>query len=178
MKMFKDYDVSFFGLKEGTHYFEYKIEKSFFEAFDFDEFLDANLLVQLNLIKKNTMLDLKLSTSGTVKVSCDITNEPYEETLAGELNIVVKSGEEYNDDNDEILIIPHGQHQVNIAQFIYEMIVLSIPKKKIHPGIIDGTLKSDILEKLEELEPKENKNLNKIDPRWDDLKKLLTDKNK
>jgi uncharacterized metal-binding protein YceD (DUF177 family) len=178
MKMFKDYDVSFIGLKDGTHYFEYKIEKSFFEAFDFDEFLDTNLLVELNLIKKNTMLELKFSTNGTIQVSCDITNEPYDETLVGELNIVVKFGEEYNDDNDEILIIPHGQHQVNIAQFIYEMIVLSVPKKKIHPGIIDGTLKSDILEKLEELKPKEKKNLNKIDPRWDDLKKLLTDKNK
>jgi len=92
--------------------------------------------------------------------------------------MVVKFGEELNDDNDEILIIPHGEHQINVSQFIYEMIVLSIPRKKIHPGINDGTLKSDILEKLEELKPKEKKNLNEIDPRWEDLKKLLIDKNK
>jgi DUF177 domain-containing protein len=177
MKLLNEYEVSFFGLKEGTHHFEYKIEKSFFEAFKYDEILDINLLVELNFIKKNTLLELQFSTDGTVKVLCDVTNEPYDQAIIGALNIVIKFGEEYNDDNDEILIIPHGDHKLNVAQFIYEMIVLSIPKKKRHPGIDDGTLKSDILEKLEELKPKGKMNLNEIDPRWDDLKKLLTDKN-
>ncbi len=177
MKLFNEYEVSFFGLKEGKHQFEYKIEKSFFEAFKYDEIIDTNLLVELNFIKKNTLLELQFSANGTVRVLCDVTNEPYNQTIVGTLSMVVKFGEEYNDDNDEILIIPHGDYKLNVAQFIYEMIVLSIPKKKIHPGINDGTLKSDILEKLEELKPRGKKNLNEIDPRWDDLKKLLTDKN-
>ncbi len=177
MKMFKEYEVSFFGLKEGTHYFEYKIEKSFFEAFNYEEFLETNLLVELNFIKKGTLFELEFSANGTVKVLCDISNEPYDQPIDASLKMVVKFGEELNDDNDEILIIPHGEHQINVSQFIYEMIVLSIPRKKIHPGINDGTLKSDILEKLEELKPKEKKNLNEIDPRWEDLKKLLIDKN-
>ena len=34
---------------------------------------------------------------------------------------------------------------------IYEMIVLAIPAKIVHPGIADGTLKSDILKKLESI---------------------------
>ena len=51
-------------------------------------------------------------------------------------------------DDDEILILPHGSHEIQIAQYIYEMIVLSVPQKKVHPGIADGTLKSEILEKL------------------------------
>lgn len=176
-RILTDYDVSFFGLKDGNHYFEYKIEKQFFEAFGYDEFLDADLLVKLNFIKKSTLIELHFSTNGTVKVACDVTNEPFDLPIDGELELVVKFGDEFNDDNEEILIIPHGEHQINVAQFIYEMIVLAVPNKKIHPGIEDGTLQSDILEKLEELQPKENKNLNEIDPRWEDLKKLLTDKN-
>ena len=91
--------------------------------------------------------------------------------------LLVKFGESYNDEDDEILILPHGEHQVNIAQYIYEMIVLSVPSKRIHPGVLDGTLNSEVLKKLEELRPKENKkDKNKIDPRWEVLKKLLTDK--
>jgi hypothetical protein len=31
---------------------------------------------------------------------------------------VVNFGEEYNDDNDELLILQHGEYQVNIAQYI------------------------------------------------------------
>jgi uncharacterized metal-binding protein YceD (DUF177 family) len=92
---------------------------------------------------------------------------------------VVKFGESYNDDNEEILIIPHGEYQINVAQYIYELIVLAVPIKKVHPGIEDGSLDSDILKKLKELSPKEkteDKNTEETDPRWDTLKKLLTDK--
>ena len=52
------------------------------------------------------------------------------------------------------------------------MIVLSLPTKKIHPGIIDGTLKTDIIDKLKELQPNKEQNNNSIDPRWDKLKGL------
>ena len=54
-----------------------------------------------------------------------------------------------------------------------------MPIKKVHPGIEDGSLDSDILKKLKELSPKEkteDKNTEETDPRWDTLKKLLTDK--
>jgi uncharacterized metal-binding protein YceD (DUF177 family) len=61
------------------------------------------------------------------------------------------------------------------------MIVLSIPLRRVHPGIKDGTLKSDVLDKLNELKVKEKKTdktqkEENIDPRWDKLKQLLTDK--
>ena len=75
------------------------------------------------------------------------------------------------------MIIPHSEYQINIAQYVYEMLVLSVPLKKVHPGVLDGTLKSEVLDKLEELQPKDTKeNKEDIDPRWDALKKLLTDK--
>ena len=54
-----------------------------------------------------------------------------------------------------------------------------MPNKRVHPGVEDGTLKSDILDKLEELSiPDKEKQEDKeeTDPRWDSLKKLLTDK--
>ena len=79
-----------------------------------------------------------------------------------------------------LLILPHGSYEANIQQYIYESIVLGLPSRRIHPGIEDGTLKSDILDKLEELSPKgiddKHDSKGEIDPRWDTLKKLLTDK--
>jgi uncharacterized metal-binding protein YceD (DUF177 family) len=57
------------------------------------------------------------------------------------------------------------------------MIVLAVPQKRVHPGVLDGSLKSELLDKLEELKPKETKDNNdNTDPRWDALKNLLTDK--
>ena len=66
---------------------------------------------------------------------------------------------------------------MNIAQYIYEMIVLAVPQKRVHPGVLDGTLQSEALDRLEELHPKDVKeDSESTDPRWDALKKLLTDK--
>jgi uncharacterized metal-binding protein YceD (DUF177 family) len=93
--------------------------------------------------------------------------------------LVVNFGDDFNDENEEILILPHGEYEINIAQYIYELIVLSMPSRRIHPGLKDGTLNSEILDKLEELRPKSLEDKNKtqdIDPRWHKLKKLITDK--
>ena len=124
------------------------------------------------------MLEFTLNFSGTVNVNCDVTNEPYDQQINGDYHFVVKFGEVYNDENEDILILPHGAHEVNIQQYIYESIVLAVPAKRVHPGVEDGSLKSEILDKLEELTPdgSEDSENSETDPRWDNLKKLLTDK--
>ncbi len=172
----KEYYIPFSGLKQGKHRFDYIIENKFFESFGYNEFNDAHIKLNVLLNKTSTMLELDFVADGTVNVDCDLTSEPYDQPIASELRLVVKFGDDFNDEDDEILIIPHGEHQVNIAQYIYEMLVLAVPQKRVHPGIADGTLKSDVLDRLVELEPKESKDKKDNDPRWDALKKLLTDK--
>ncbi|MDO1512787.1 DUF177 domain-containing protein [Maribacter confluentis] len=173
----KEFNIPFSGLKQGKHHFNYQIDNTFFDSFGYDEFNAANVNLDVVLYKSSTMLELDLEASGTVNVNCDITSEPYEQPIDGELHLVVKFGEEFNDEDDEILILPHGEHQLNIAQYVYEMLVLAVPQKRIHPGIEDGTLQSEVLDRLNELRPKEKRtDKEENDPRWDELKKLLTDK--
>ena len=119
------------------------------------------------------MLELNFKATGTVNVPCDVTTEPFDLLIDSEFHLVVKFGEIDNQDDDELLILPHGSHQIDVAQYIYEMIVLSVPQKKVHPGIENGTLKSEILEKLKDLEPQEKPPSDDTDPRWDKLKDLL-----
>ena len=179
MKKLKDFTIQFVGLSIGRHLFEYGIDKTFFEEFEYDELNDIDVQASVELVKKETLLEFNFKVSGKINVNCDLTNEPYAESVIGEFDLVVKFGEDYNDENEEILILPHGEYEINVAQYIYELIVLSIPSKRIHPGVKDGTLQSDILERLEQLSPKEKDittDKEKIDPRWDTLKKLLTDK--
>jgi uncharacterized metal-binding protein YceD (DUF177 family) len=179
MKVNKDFLIPFVGLKQGKHQFEFDIDKSFFDDFNFEEYNDAKIKVNLTLEKKSTMLELSFKQKGTVNVPCDLSNEDFDLPVKSKLNLIVKFGDEYNDDNDEMLVLPHGEYQVNVAQYIYEMIVLSVPLKRVHPGIKDGTLNTGILEKLNELTPKAEYKVKEeqedTDPRWDSLKKLLTD---
>ncbi|MBD0831324.1 YceD family protein [Aestuariibaculum sediminum] len=179
MKPLKEYTIPFVGLKLAKHHFEYEIEQAFFDYFEYQEFNDVKVMVNLQLEKKSTLLELHFKVSGFVNVNCDLTNEPYNQSIENEFDLVVKFGDEYNDDDVNILIVPHGTYEINVQQYIYETIILAVPIKRVHPGVKDGTLDSDILKKLEELSPKgkkENNTEDDIDPRWNTLKKLLTDK--
>ncbi len=180
MKQLNEFSIPYIGLKLGKHQFEYQINKAFFDHFEYDEFEDSNIKVNLVLDKKSTMLELLINHAGTVYVPCDLTGEMFDLGVKGNAHLVIQFGDEYNDDNDELLILPHGEHQVNVAQIIYEMIALSVPFKRVHPGIKDGTLQSETLTKLNEIlvtDITDNKDEEEnTDPRWDELKKLLTDK--
>ncbi|MBP8066412.1 MAG: DUF177 domain-containing protein [Flavobacterium sp.] len=179
MNIEKDFLIPFVGLKQGKHQFEYQIDKTFFEAYNFDEYNDVAVKVDLVLDKKSTMLELVFKHKGTINVPCDLTGEDFDLPIKGKLNLIVKFGDTFNNENDELLVLPHGEFQVNVAQYIYEMIVLSVPSKRVHPGVKDGTLQSEAITKLNELAPKEQieqKEEENTDPRWDKLKQLLTDK--
>jgi len=180
MKKLNEYLVPFVGLKLGKHQFEYQIDKTFFDYFEYDDFETANIQVDLVLEKKSLMLELHFDHKGTVHVPCDVTGEMFDLPVEGNTKVVVQFGEEFNNENEELLILPHGEHQIDVSQYIYEMIALSVPLKRVHPGIEDGTLKSDVLDKLNELSVTEvNEEVEEekeIDPRWDKLKQLLTDK--
>lgn len=179
MKALKEFIIQFVGLKIGKHHFEHSIEQAFFDFFEYEEFNDVKVDVDIQLEKKSTLLELHFKASGIVNINCDLTNEPYNQTIENEFDLVVKFGDEYNDEYEDILIVPHGTYEINVQQYIYELIVLAVPIKRVHPGVEDGTLNSEILEKLEELSPKLKENKDKkeedIDPRWNTLKKLLTD---
>ena len=173
MKDLKEFNIPFVGLKEGKHLFQYKIDNTFFELYDYNEFEKSSINVTLEFVKKSTLFELEFTASGTVNVPCDVTNEYFDLEITATLPLVVKFGQEYNDENEEILILPHEVYQFSVAQFIYEMIVLGIPNKRVHPKILDGTMET---EALEQLEIKEEKTVETTDPRWDKLKNLITEK--
>jgi len=176
MKVTNEFLIPFIGLKLGKHQFEFEIKKTFFEKFDYHEFDDCDIKVNVVLEKKTTMLELAFKHKGTVYVPCDLTNEMFNLQIKSKINLVVQFGDEFNNDNEELLILPHGEYQIDISQYIYEMIVLSVPLKRVHPGVKDGTLQSESLKTLSKLTVKEDKQEENTDPRWDKLKQLLTDK--
>jgi hypothetical protein len=56
MKPLKAFDVQFVGLKLGAHIFEYDIEHTFFEHFEYDEFNDVQLKTTLKFQKKDNSI--------------------------------------------------------------------------------------------------------------------------
>jgi uncharacterized metal-binding protein YceD (DUF177 family) len=176
-KALKEFDIVFSGLKLGSHFFDFEINDAFFSHFDLVEFQEANLIGKIHLIKQNHMLELTFSIEGTVEVHCDVTDQPFRMPLNQEFKLVVKFGDAFNDDDDEILILPQGAYSVFVARYFYELAVLSLPLKRIHPDVAAGKIGHETLELIEDLHPEaENEDETQTpDPRWEGLKKFLND---
>ncbi|ALR31499.1 DNA-binding protein [Chryseobacterium sp. IHB B 17019] len=174
MDKLRNYDVSFSGLKNGKHEFKYEIDKEFFQLFDTEqEFTNPRIAVDVLLDKHTTFLEFEIKIHGLVELVCDITNDNFDHPIENQIRVLVKFGEEYDDSEEDVITIPATDHAFNIAQLIYENVMLSIPMKKISPNVSDEDL--EILEKFSPKESEEEEE-HKGDPRWDALKKLK-DKN-
>jgi len=173
MHAIKEFTIPFVGLKEGKHQFEFTIDNTFFMHFEYDDFNEASLEGRLTLDKKSTFMELHFEVNGPVVLPCDVSMELFDYPIDVKFDLIVKFGISPEKPSDEILVLPEGSYQIDVAQYFYEMVVLSLPQKRVHPGIEDGTLQSDIVEKLKALEPKETHLKGSEDPRWNKLKDLL-----
>ena len=64
MKSLSDFNIKFEGLKQGTHFFEFDVDNTFFEEFDCFEFdksifkIDLEFKKQLDFFHRNFILSL------------------------------------------------------------------------------------------------------------------------
>ena len=175
MNYLKNYTVPFKGLRDGTHVFDFDVDKKFFEQFEHSEIDNGKFSVVVKLEKNDTFLVLDFTTKGIIELECDRCLENFDLKIESEDRLIVKFGEEIFDSRyigEELQEISHQQSEINIAQYIYEFIHLHLPYKRVHPDDDSGnpTCNQEVLKSLgkyiiyEENEP---------DPRWDKLKGLL-----
>lgn len=172
MDKFRNYDIEFSGLKIGKHEFSFEIGEAFFKMFDTEqEFENPMIGVDVLLHKHTTFLEFFVRISGMVDLFCDITTECFTCPLESEFKVLVKYGDAYDDSNDEVIIIPHQDYAFNIAQLLYENVMLAVPMKKISPNVTQEDL--DLIEQFSPvIETENNSDDIEVDPRWEALNKL------
>ena len=168
MKPLAEYNIVFSGLKVGQHDFESPLEAAFFDEFAEADFRNANVHLNVVLEKRDTMLTFDFSFHGTVETDCDRCADPLQLPVDGEHRLIVKFGDEEYEQSDEILVVPSSTFQLNLAQFAYEYIVLSLPLKRVHP---EGECNEQALARLEDLSIDEQ-DVPETDPRWAALGQL------
>jgi len=171
------YDVEFKGLKEGQHEFDFEPDNTFFAHFEKSPVNVGSVAVKVILEKRGTFLKLRFKLKGWVELTCDRCLGDYRQKIKNKAEVLVKFSELEQEDQADVMWILPEEHRLNLAQLIYEYIVLSIPLKHIHPVNKKGESECDkeMLEKLNDytIQHRGNgKEEEKIDPRWDALKKL------
>ena len=174
MNYLSQYTLPFSGLGEGKHQFDFAINDRFFAEFETSEIKKGDLKVQVELEKRSTHLRLSFSISGVVELTCDRCLENFNYPLESTRGLLVKFSEKPIEDEAELIYLHPTDFQVEIAQYIYEFVILSLPIRRIHPDGEDGESLCDpvMLKKLEELRYHSKTFDEPVDPRWKDLKKF------
>ncbi|CAN5250826.1 DUF177 domain-containing protein [soil metagenome] len=185
MRFFKSYDIDIIKLKEGKHEFSFEIDDAFFNKFEDNNLLHkGNLKVDLLLSKEANLMNASFHIAGTVEVTCDRSLELYDQELSTDQKILYKYGPEEMEIDDDIIMITRDTPSINVAQLIYEFIILAIPLKKVHPDYreemdeddfdADGEVvyRSDDMDEEESEDDPKTDTTDKTDPRWEALKNL------
>jgi len=128
-KAIRSYDVHFAGLTIGKHGFNYSIDDTFFSLFDTSLLKKGNCEVQLLFDKQAAHFELDFTMEGTVVIDCDRCTSTINYPIFTQFKLLIKfqDEEEKYEDTDEVLFIPRSESSVNVAQYIYEYLNLSVP---------------------------------------------------
>ena len=182
MDRLRNYSIPFKGLKEGKHQFDFEIGASFFKLFEQSLIEEGNIKVIVELNKSSALLTLTFKIKGTVETVCDNCLEAITLPVENEALLYVKFGEEYDEPTDEIIVLPHDDYEINVAQLMYEFVSVVLPIRHVHPNDENGnaTCNTEMLNQLDNYlveERTDEEQDDDIDPRWAALKNLV-DKNK
>ena len=189
MGKFSAYKLPLKSLGIGTHEFEYHLDKQFFANMESSDVHDADLSVHLTVTYKGDFYDLDFHITGEVVLICDRCLDDLHFPIDATYHIVVKYGDDYNDDGDEVLEIPQSDSSLNVAYMLYDTVELAIPIKHVHPmgkcnrqmsallkkhcattGDEDAELENELIDEIDSMP--DSSDDAPSDPRWDALRKL------
>jgi len=170
----KALSVNIIGLSQKAHQFDYQFGDEFFTQYGADLVSGGKFAAHVTLDKHETFIEASFKINGKAGLICDRSLDPFDYPIDMDKKIVFKYGEEEAELSDEIIIISPERASLDIGQYIYEFIALSIPIKRLHPRYAneaedegEGKL---IYSSSDDNNEKEQEDT--IDPRWEKLKKL------
>lgn len=145
MEVAQQYSIAFKGLKNGHHEFRFEVGKPLFEAFESPEIKDGACQVEVDMERSDTLMMLDIRIRGHVVVPCDRCLEDCRIPIDFEGQLPVRISEQPREyDGEELWLLP-GEDEMDLAQYIYESIVLSLPYQRVHP---DGECDPDMLRRF------------------------------
>ena len=132
----RTFDIAFVGLKPGIHEYEYNVADKFFTEYGEQDFKNCVAQIKLSLDKQNGFMLLRFEVGGKLELSCDRCGNHLPLDLWDEFNIMVKMVEEPDvmnnqEEDPDVYYISRGESHINVSDWIYEFINLSIPMQRM-----------------------------------------------
>ena len=159
------------GLSQRAHQFDFEFGDEFFEHYGKSLLESGQFIAIVTLDKRETLIESHFKIKGVAKLICDRSLEPFDYPMDIDRMIMFKYGEEEKELSEEIVLITRNQQSLDLGQYMYELICVTIPMKRLHPKFQSDDLEESEIQ-LVYSSPVDEKDEDAIDPRWEKLKKL------
>jgi uncharacterized metal-binding protein YceD (DUF177 family) len=140
MKHNREYEIAWQGLKPGIHTFQFDLDDKFMKEHGEWDFEGLNAQVVVTFDKQASFFMLKFDVGGSMNVPCDRCGDEFMLKLWDEFKLLIKltgEGAEEKDEEADVVFIPRAETVIDISNWLYEFVQLSIPLQKVHPDV-DG----------------------------------------
>jgi len=117
-------------LKEGSNLFKFKLNKTFFTNYEFNEAKSFDIDAIIEIYCSSLFFNIKLLSKGTINVLCDVCYDDLKVNI--DSNYSDKINISYKNNKDLTSLKITNNNEIDLSDFIYECCLLSIPMKKTH----------------------------------------------
>jgi len=140
------------GLGDGEHKYVFRVDGSFFEAYENDTISDARIDVNALLVKGAGVMTVELEMKGSVTVPCDrcLADLALPVDVAQKFAVRFRGtspAEDEGNGDDEIEVTGDGA-EIDLSQTVYDYVCTSLPIRKVHEN---GKCDSEMMEKMKEI---------------------------
>lgn len=183
MKNSRVFEIAWQGLKLGEHELIFDLDDKFLMwKYPETEYKQLNVQIKVTFDKQVNFFMFHFNIDGSLVVPCDRCGEEFELSLWDEFDLLVKLNDVEDEDQIEeeadVVFISRSETVLDISDWLYEFLMLSIPLQKIHPLDAKGhdTCNPDVLAFLKQsAEALEQENKNTI---WKGLDSIKIEDNK
>lgn len=133
------YQIQHTELGDGEHQFDFQTDDRIISRFENEEIRNTDLSVSAILERKSDDFILILDGKGSIELQCDRCLDFFTRDMNLHHEVSIQLAEETNFDTDEEFVtLSKSDNYLDIAYFIYEMIILDLPIRRVHPEDENG----------------------------------------
>lgn len=131
MKTLQHFSLPVSGMKNGNHTFSFELDDNFFQFFENSLIQKGRFEARVDVDKRANFLVMEAWIKGTMNTSCDRCLADIRLPFESKSTIHVKPGEPAESD-DEIMYMHEEDTSLNIASWLYESLLVSVPLIKVY----------------------------------------------
>jgi hypothetical protein len=100
-----EFDIPYQGLRIGRHPFKFSLDGAFFQAFEMEELLEAELTADTVLDRFSSMMHFDVELKGSVRLNCDRCGSACQLSIDEKARFVIQFGRKTERNDDDILVL-------------------------------------------------------------------------